>query len=68
MMPNGYLQLAVYILVLLALAKPLGAYMARVYEGKPLMLERPLGWLERLIYRTGRAMSSRWCSSTWSAS
>ncbi len=51
MMPNGYLQLAFYILVLLALAKPLGAYMARVYEGQRLMLERPLGWLERLIYR-----------------
>jgi K+-transporting ATPase ATPase A chain len=51
MMPNGYLQLAVYIVVLLALVKPLGAYMARVYEGKRLALERVLGWLERLIYR-----------------
>ena len=51
MMPNGYLQLALYIVVLLALAKPLGAYMARVYEGKRLALERVLGWLERLIYR-----------------
>jgi K+-transporting ATPase ATPase A chain len=51
MMPNGYLQLAVYIVVLLALVKPLGAYMARVYEGKRLALERVLGWLDRLIYR-----------------
>ena len=51
MMPNGYLQLALYIVVLLALAKPLGAYMARVYEGNRLALERVLGWLERLIYR-----------------
>ncbi len=51
MTANGYLQLAFYVVVLLALAKPLGAYMARVYEGKRLALERVLGWLERLIYR-----------------
>src|SRR5438445_2689129 len=47
---NGVLQLVVYVVVLLALAKPLGAYMARVYEGRPLALDRLLGWLERLIY------------------
>ena len=52
MSANGYLQLAFYVIVLLALAKPLGAYMARVYEGKRLALERVVGWLERLIYRT----------------
>jgi K+-transporting ATPase ATPase A chain len=51
MTANGYLQLAVYVVVLLALARPLGAYMARVYEGRPLALERALGWLERVIYR-----------------
>jgi K+-transporting ATPase ATPase A chain len=33
MSANGYLQLAFYLVVLLALAKPLGAYMAAVYEG-----------------------------------
>jgi len=48
---NGVLQLVVYVVVLLALAKPLGAYMARVYEGRPLALDRLLGWLERLIYK-----------------
>jgi K+-transporting ATPase ATPase A chain len=48
---NAILQLGVYVVVLLALAKPLGAYMARVYEGRPLALGRLLGWLERLIYR-----------------
>jgi K+-transporting ATPase ATPase A chain len=37
--------------VLLALAKPLGRYMARVYEGQPTALDRLLGPLERLIYR-----------------
>jgi K+-transporting ATPase ATPase A chain len=48
---SGVLQLVLYLVVLLALAKPLGAYMARVYMGRRLALERVLGWLERLIYR-----------------
>ena len=48
---NGYLQLAFYFVVLIALAKPLGSYMARVYEGKSFGLDRVLGPFERLIYR-----------------
>ena len=32
---NSVLQLALYMVVLLTLAKPLGSYMARVYEGVP---------------------------------
>ena len=51
MTPNGVLQLVVYLVALLALAKPLGAYMARVYEGRSFGLDRVLGPLERLIYR-----------------
>jgi potassium-transporting ATPase potassium-binding subunit len=51
MTANGILQLAFYLIVLLLLAKPLGAYMARVYEGRPIVLGRALGWLERLIYK-----------------
>ena len=51
MTANGYLQLAFYLVVLTALAKPLGAYMARVYEGRPCGLDRALGPIERLIYR-----------------
>ena len=47
---NGTLQLLLYMVVLIALAKPLGGYMARVYVGQPLVLERVLGPLERLIY------------------
>ena len=53
MTTNGIFQLVLYMVVLLALAKPLGAYMARVYEGQRLALDRVLGWLERLIYRAG---------------
>jgi K+-transporting ATPase ATPase A chain len=48
---NASLQLVFYVVLLLALAKPLGAYMARVYEGRPCGLDRALGGLERLMYR-----------------
>jgi K+-transporting ATPase ATPase A chain len=48
---NGWLQLAIYFAVLTALVPLLGGYMARVYQGERILLERPLGWLERLIYR-----------------
>ena len=34
MSANGLLQIALFLAVLIALAKPLGWYMARVYEGK----------------------------------
>jgi K+-transporting ATPase A subunit len=51
MSANGWLQIGVYLLALLALVKPLGWYMARVYEGKPCGLDRALGPVERLFYR-----------------
>jgi K+-transporting ATPase ATPase A chain len=53
MTANGVFQLVFYLVVLLALARPLGVYMARVYEGRPIVLARILGWLERLIYTLG---------------
>ena len=48
---NGILQIALYLVVLIALAKPIGSYMARVYEGESTFLDRLLGPIERLIYR-----------------
>ena len=51
MTANAIFQLALYVVVLLVLAKPLGAYMARVYEGRPCGLDGVFGWLERLIYK-----------------
>jgi K+-transporting ATPase ATPase A chain len=51
MTSNGVLQLVLYLVVLIALAKPLGLYMARIYEGHAPGLGRVLGWLERLLYR-----------------
>ncbi len=48
---NGYLQIGFYLVVLIAPVKPLGSYMARVYEDKSFGLDRVLGPFERLIYR-----------------
>jgi len=48
---NGYFQLALYVVVLLALAKPLGAYMARIYEARPAFLNRVGAPVERALYR-----------------
>jgi K+-transporting ATPase ATPase A chain len=47
----GFSQLALYVIVLLLLAKPLGGYMAAVYEGRATRAQRIGGPLERLIYR-----------------
>jgi K+-transporting ATPase ATPase A chain len=50
MTSSGIVQLIIFVLVLLLVVRPLGAYMARVYQGR-VALERWLGWLERLVYR-----------------
>jgi K+-transporting ATPase ATPase A chain len=47
----GTLQIVLYLLILLLLVKPLGWYMARVYEGKSCGINRLLSPLERLTYR-----------------
>jgi potassium-transporting ATPase potassium-binding subunit len=47
----SWFQLIFYLVILLALAKPLGAYMAKVYQGEQTFLDRVLGPIERLIYR-----------------
>jgi len=56
---NTVLQLTFYLVVLLLLVKPLGLYMARVYGGQPVWLDRGLGWLERAIYRLGGVRADR---------
>ena len=48
---NGILQIAVYFLVLLALAKPLGAYMAKVFAGERTWMHRLLRPIEAAIYK-----------------
>jgi K+-transporting ATPase ATPase A chain len=47
----GWLQAIVFFLIILALTKPLGSYMARVFEGERTWLSAVLLPIERLIYR-----------------
>jgi len=48
---NGWLQIGVFFALLLLAAKPLGLYMAQVYERKKTWLDPVLGLVERLLYR-----------------
>ncbi len=48
---QGLLQLALYVVVLVLLVKPLGAYMAAVFRGERTFMSPLLGPVERLIYR-----------------
>jgi K+-transporting ATPase ATPase A chain len=51
MTSQAWLQVALYIAVLIALVKPLGIFMADVYEGRRTVLSPILRPVERLIYR-----------------
>ncbi len=51
MSANGWFQFAIYSLILLATVKPVGIYMARVFEGQRTWLDPVLRPIERLIYR-----------------
>ncbi|MFO0690843.1 MAG: potassium-transporting ATPase subunit KdpA [Myxococcota bacterium] len=54
MTSNALLQITLYVVVLTALAVPLGRYMAAVYSGSAGYLERVLGPIERGLYRLAR--------------
>jgi potassium-transporting ATPase potassium-binding subunit len=47
----GYVQIGLYLLILLLLVKPLGAYMARVYQGERVFLSPVFRPAERFVYR-----------------
>ena len=51
MSAQGVLQIVLYMIVLVALAKPLGAYMARVYQGERTFLSPVFGTTEQGMYR-----------------
>ena len=51
MIANILIQCGLYLVVLLALAKPLGEFFARVLTGERQFLTPALGWLERLTYK-----------------
>jgi len=54
MTAQAVLQVALYIAVLVALAKPLGIFMANVYEGGRTFLSPVLRPIELLVYRVAR--------------
>ena len=59
MTAQGWLQIALYLGVLTALAPLLGGYMARVYQDERVFLTPVLGPLERLTYRLLRVDPNR---------
>ena len=53
-MAQGWLQIAVFLAVLIALIKPVGIYMARVFTDQRVFLSPVVGPIERLAYRALR--------------
>ena len=53
-MAQGWLQIAVFVAVLVALIKPVGIYMARVFTNQRVFLTPVVGPIERLTYRVLR--------------
>jgi potassium-transporting ATPase potassium-binding subunit len=51
MTANGWLQILLFFAALLAVTKPLGVFMARVFSGEKTFLDPVLRPIERLIYR-----------------
>jgi potassium-transporting ATPase potassium-binding subunit len=53
MTSNGLLNIAIFFLVILAVTKPLGIFMARLFEGERTFLHPVFRPVERLVYRIG---------------
>jgi potassium-transporting ATPase potassium-binding subunit len=51
MTANGWLQIIVFLLLILAVTKPLGVYMARVFSRERTFMDPVLRPIERLLYR-----------------
>ena len=62
MSSNGFLQLALYVFLLLALVKPLGSYMAAIYEGRS-VVNRIFAPFERALYRLFGVRETCWLPS-----
>src|SRR6266404_2392163 len=63
MTPNGILQIAVFFLLILALAKPMGSFMTKVFAGERTFLHPVLRPVERLCYAIGgvkESVEQRW--------
>ncbi len=59
----GWMQIALFFVVVLALTRPLGAYMFRVFEGTRQPLPAVLGRAERVLYRLSGVDPAR--EQTW---
>ena len=60
---NGWLQIVFFLLLVLLVTKPLGVFMARVFNRERTFLDPVLGPVERVIYRVTRvdaAHEMRW--------
>ncbi len=55
----GWLQAAVVFAIVCALVKPLGTYMARVFQGERVFLTPVMGPVERAVYRLCRIDAAR---------
>jgi K+-transporting ATPase ATPase A chain len=51
MTANGWFQIGLYLVLLLAITKPLGVYMARVFSGEKTFIDPVLRPVERVLYR-----------------
>jgi potassium-transporting ATPase potassium-binding subunit len=51
MTANGWLQIGLFLVLLLAITKPMGVYMARVFNGEKTFMDAVLRPVERLLYR-----------------
>jgi potassium-transporting ATPase potassium-binding subunit len=63
MTANGWAQIGLYLLVILIITKPMGVFMARVFNGERTFLDPLMRPIERLLYRvTGvdEAHEMRW--------
>jgi K+-transporting ATPase ATPase A chain len=60
---NGWLQIAVFALLIVLVTKPLGVYLYRVFESDKAPLDRVLGPIERLLLRLCGVKGAR--EQTW---
>ena len=51
MTANGWFQIGLYLILLLAITKPMGVYMARVFSGEKTFMDPVMRPVERLLYR-----------------
>jgi K+-transporting ATPase ATPase A chain len=59
MTPNGWFQIGLFLLATLAITKPMGVFLVRVFNREPTFLDPALRPIERLIYRLAGVQERR---------